>query len=152
MISDHINHDSTPSSPTCYFSIPVDSSASHYSVETPSLTPLSSYPEPSNLILTVRKLPSEYHMSTAVDVSSLLQLQTNAAHRPTPRPLQHTSSNSSSSSNSSRKSSSSGYSYHQAMLCCSRCRRESGSGMIQFGTNIYYCNHCARMTGYCAPG
>jgi late competence protein required for DNA uptake (superfamily II DNA/RNA helicase) len=37
-------------------------------------------------------------------------------------------------------------------LCCCRCRRESHghSGMFQFGTNLYYCSHCAKMVGYSA--
>jgi hypothetical protein len=36
-------------------------------------------------------------------------------------------------------------------LRCCRCRCQFGhSGMFQFGTNLYYCGHCARMVGYIA--
>lgn len=43
------------------------------------------------------------------------------------------------------------------VLRCLRCARAeeitttddpSSSGMVQIGTNIYYCNRCAKMTGY----
>ncbi|KAK4138527.1 hypothetical protein BT67DRAFT_339029, partial [Trichocladium antarcticum] len=44
-----------------------------------------------------------------------------------------------------------------AVLRCLRCARAvemtttddpSLSGMVQIGTNIYYCNRCAKMVGY----
>ncbi|KAF1951698.1 hypothetical protein CC80DRAFT_191812 [Byssothecium circinans] len=143
--------DSEPSSPTssfCYFSIPVAPTPTHFSVETPSTSPLAAYsseihPESSHPLLAFR---SDYHMPAA-DASRVLQLQTTAAHRPTPKPLQTNYNNS--SRGSSADPSSSG-SMSPSTLCCCRCRRESVSGMIQLGTNIYYCSHCARMTGYCA--
>jgi len=46
---------------------------------------------------------------------------------------------------------------HVAVLRCMRCARAeemtstddpSLSGMIRIGTNIYYCNRCAKMVGY----
>lgn len=145
--------------PTCYFSIPViNTSVTHFSQETPTTSPLSAYTpdtpsDPRNPLLALRDTSPEYSYasmsSPGVDPSRLLQLQTSAAHpsRPAARPLQQSSPTSSTASDSSSSSTSSRI---PTMLCCSRCRRESGSGMIQFGTNIYYCNHCARMTGYCA--
>ena len=46
---------------------------------------------------------------------------------------------------------------HVATIRCLRCARAeemtstddpSLSGMVQIGTNIYYCNRCAKMVGY----
>jgi len=46
---------------------------------------------------------------------------------------------------------------HVAIIRCLRCARAeeltstddpSLSGMVQIGTNIYYCNRCAKMVGY----
>ncbi|KAF2254820.1 hypothetical protein BU26DRAFT_514662 [Trematosphaeria pertusa] len=154
MYSDYINPD-TSSSPACYFSI-LPASSSHFSVETPSTTPLSDYSpdvysDPSHPLLAFRHIPHECHMSSTADVSRLLQLQTAAAHRPAAQPLQHSASASSSDSESSSRASSTYSSSSPSMLCCCRCRRESGTNaMVQFGTNLYYCNHCAKMTGYCA--
>lgn len=144
-----------PSAPTCYFSIPViDTQSSHFSLETPSTSPLSAYSpdtlsDPKNPLLARRESVSDYccMSSPGAEPSKLLQLQTTAAHRPAARPLQHSSPTASASDFSSSSSSN----RSSQMLCCSRCRRENGfAGMIQFGTNTYYCNHCAKMTGYCA--
>ncbi|CAI6335854.1 unnamed protein product [Periconia digitata] len=146
----------TPSSPACYFSIPVINTSAHYSLETPSTSPLSAYSpdipaDPRNPLLAFRESTTDCCMSSTAHSSKLLQLQTSAAHRPAAQPLQQNSTTPSSDSDSSSSSSSSTPNARVSpMLCCSRCRRESGSGMIQFGVNIYYCNHCARMTGYCA--
>ncbi|KAF1964868.1 hypothetical protein BU23DRAFT_491316 [Bimuria novae-zelandiae CBS 107.79] len=147
-------YEPTHSPPTCYFSLPV--SSTHFSTETPSTTPLTGYcPEtpsdPYHPLLALRPLSPEHHMAAPAKASSLLQLQTGAAHnstRPTAQPLQPVSTSPSSASSSTS-------SFHSGLaspstLCCSRCRRESIGGMVQFGTNLYYCNHCARMTGYCA--
>ncbi|KAF2643300.1 hypothetical protein P280DRAFT_249259 [Massarina eburnea CBS 473.64] len=136
--------DSVPSSPTCYFSIPISPSSALLSTETPTTSPSSSYCSD-----TYRGPPLDCHMSSDADTASLLQLQTAAVHRPSPKPLSPVSSNSSTDSSSS---SSMSPSMSPTSPCCSRCRRESLSGIIQFGTNIYYCSHCARMTGYCAGG
>jgi hypothetical protein len=138
-------YDFSDSSPTCYFSLPA--ALVHYSIETPLSTPLAAYStetgsDPTHPLLALRRPSLEDHMTSSSDASKLLQLQTAAAHRPAAVPMQHSNSNSSSNSTSGMSS--------PSMLCCCRCRRESGSGMIQFATNLYYCNHCARMTGYCA--
>lgn len=135
-----------------YFSLPVPVSAAHFSIETPCSSPAARYSpdvfaDPSNPLLAYRHLPFE-HMSSSGDASKLLQLQTAAAHRPAAPPLQHGTASSSTSSTSSLASSAASPSL--SLLCCCRCRRESGMGMVQFGTNLYYCNHCAKMTGYCA--
>ncbi|PVI06609.1 hypothetical protein DM02DRAFT_638647 [Periconia macrospinosa] len=145
------------SSPTCYFSLPVINTTAHFSLETPNTSPLSAYspdilPDPRNPLLAFRETASDCCMSSHADSSKLLQLQTKAANRPAAQPLQQSSTtpSSDSDSSSSSRSSNMGSRAFSPVLCCSRCRRESGTGMIQFGTNIYYCTHCARMTGYCA--
>lgn len=135
--------------PVCYFSIPVAATHSHYSDETPTpqATPSPEYcpdtwASPTNPLLAHRSLPMA---SPGADASRLLQLQTQAAHRPSTQPLQSPSPSNSDSSMSQRSSI-----YNP--LCCCRCRRESHghSGMFQFGTNLYYCSHCAKMVGYSA--
>jgi hypothetical protein len=140
--------------PICYFTLPV--STSHYSDETPQ--PTSPQPEYSsdtwasstNPLLAHRSLPMA---SASADASHLLQLQTQAAHRPSTQPLQPNGSPSPSNSDSSMSSQRSSISMSPSNpLCCCRCRRESHghSGMFQFGTNLYYCSHCAKMVGYSA--
>lgn len=140
--------------PTCYFTLPVASS--HYSDETPQPTPSSEYcpdtwASPSNPLLAHRSLSMA---SPGADASRLLQLQTQAAHRPSTQPLQPPqSAGSASPSNSDSSMSSHRSSVSMSHpLCCCRCRRESHghSGMFQFGTNLYYCSHCAKMVGYSA--
>ncbi|KAF1838789.1 hypothetical protein BDW02DRAFT_644364 [Decorospora gaudefroyi] len=148
MSADHLTLDSLSTVPSCYFSIV---SAAHFSQETPALlTPCEYQPhtpsDPTNPLLAYRPLPPLHIMSSPADASRLLQLQTQAAHRPTPEPLQLQHRASSTSSSSSASSSSSVGS--SSTLCCCRCRRESLAGMFQIGTNRYYCSHCARMTGY----
>ncbi|KAL5419002.1 hypothetical protein PMIN06_011371 [Paraphaeosphaeria minitans] len=138
---------STPSQALCYFSLPVTST--HFSIETPGTTPLQAYspdtiPDPYHPLLASRQLSPEHHMASTDD-SSLLQLQTAAANRPAAQPLQNGASSPANSASSCSSASTS-----PSALCCSRCRRESGGSMVQFGTNLYYCSHCARMTGYCA--
>lgn len=157
MISDYYSPDFSHSTPTCYFSIVQPASHHHFSVETPSSTPLSAYsPEafsdPTHPLLAFRSPPISSQPSTSImDASKFLQLQTAASHsRPTAQPMQHSSSI---SSNSSSGSSSSSYSPSMMpQACCSRCRRNSTShnGMVKFGTNLYYCSHCASMVGYSA--
>ncbi|KAF2132371.1 hypothetical protein P153DRAFT_364777 [Dothidotthia symphoricarpi CBS 119687] len=145
----------------CYFSIPLLEPNSHFSSETPSTSPVfeftsSTTPDPINPLLAYRS--ARALMSSPIDASRLLQLQTDAAHRPSPEPLQ-SSASSISSNNSSSSSSSSGSNSNMPSPrssissspapCCCRCRREHGhSSMFQFGTNLYYCGHCAKMTGY----
>ncbi|UPX13905.1 uncharacterized protein EKO05_0004400 [Ascochyta rabiei] len=138
---------------SCYFTLPA--SHSHYSDETPQLSPHTEYcsvtwPNPTNPLLAHRSLPMA---SPGADASRLLQLQTQAAHRPCTQPLQPAGSSSPSNSNSSMSSQRSSVSMSSpSVLCCCRCRRESfgHSGMFQYGTNLYYCSHCARMVGYSA--
>ncbi|EMD89691.1 hypothetical protein COCHEDRAFT_1204399 [Bipolaris maydis C5] len=139
----------TPS--LCYFSI---LPAAHFSAETPSTSPVSEYQactpsDPAHPLLAFRPGPPS-SMSPDADAERLLQLQTDASHRPSPDPLQpqhRASSASSSSSNSS--ASSSNYTPPSTLSCC-RCRRQCLANMYQIGTNRYYCSHCARMTGYSA--
>jgi hypothetical protein len=132
-----------------YFTLPI--ATSHYSFETPSTSPWLAHPsppaDPHNPLLALR---SASMASPGADVSRLLQLQTQAAHRPATQPLQQPSTSSSpTNSDSSITSTSSHSSGPRSALCCCRCRREYGhSGMFQFGTNLYYCSHCARMVGY----
>ncbi|USP82735.1 uncharacterized protein yc1106_10009 [Curvularia clavata] len=138
----------------CYFSIVP---AVHFSLETPSTSPVSEYQactpsDPTHPLLALRPLPSPF-MSASQDASRLLQLQTDASHRPAPDPLQPQSRASSASSNSSDSTTSSaynsGFSSPSTLSCC-RCRRQCLANMYQIGTNRYYCSHCARMTGYSA--
>ncbi|KAI4653837.1 hypothetical protein J4E93_001604 [Alternaria ventricosa] len=151
MSADHLTPDSFPTAPACYFSIVP---AVHFSQETPSHSPVSDYQpytpsDPTNPLLAFRPAPPLY-MTSPSDASRLLQLQTQAAHRPAPEPIQQqqrTSSTSSSSSNSSTSSMGMG---SPSTLSCCRCRRECLANMYQIGTNRYYCSHCARMTGYSA--
>ncbi|EOA81505.1 uncharacterized protein SETTUDRAFT_99308 [Exserohilum turcica Et28A] len=145
------------STPFCYFSIVP---AAHFSVETPTQSPVSEYSactpsDPTNPLLAYRPVPPSF-MSASADASRVLQLQTDAAHRPAADPLQpqHRASSASSdasncSSSSSSSASSSGLSSPATLSCC-RCRRECLANMYQIGTNRYYCSHCARMTGYSA--
>ncbi|KAF1934142.1 uncharacterized protein M421DRAFT_415191 [Didymella exigua CBS 183.55] len=137
----------------CYFTLPV--STSHYSDETPQPSPQpvfssATWASPTNPLLAHRSL----HMAgPTVDASRLLQLQTQAAHRPSTQPLQPKGSPSPSNSDSSMSSQRSSISMSLSNpLCCCRCRRESHghSGTFQFGTNLYYCSHCAKMVGYSA--
>ncbi|KAF2709495.1 hypothetical protein K504DRAFT_502222 [Pleomassaria siparia CBS 279.74] len=144
---------------TCYFSH-LPSSPD----QTPSTSPLSTYSfeslsDPTHPLLAFRTLPlssqtptSTTTTTTTMDASKLLQLQTAASHsRPTALPLQ-TSSSSQSNSSSASSSASTSPSL-EPMACCSRCRRSSTSHdrMVKFGTNLYYCRHCASMVGY-SPG
>ncbi|KAF2823418.1 hypothetical protein CC86DRAFT_67080 [Ophiobolus disseminans] len=165
MYADHSDFSAVAPAASCYFSIAVPASA-HFSIETPSTSPLSDYSahtsaDPHNPLLAFRLGPSTptEHMSSSGDASRLLQLQTAAAHRPAAEPLQQrgsvsstssSNSTSSASSTSSSSSSRSGSLMSPSIISCCRCRRESLVGMIQFGTNIHYCSHCARMTGYSA--
>jgi hypothetical protein len=151
MSADHSTPDHLPAAPFCYFSIVP---AAHFSQETPSHSPISDYQsytpsEPTNPLLAFRPAPPLY-MTNPSDASRLLQLQTQAAHRPAPEPVQQQQRTSSTSSTSSNSSTSSlGLASPSTLFCC-RCRRESLANMFQIGTNRYYCSHCARMTGYSA--
>ncbi|KAF2856622.1 hypothetical protein T440DRAFT_473999 [Plenodomus tracheiphilus IPT5] len=149
MTADLYSPDSLHPEPVCYFSIPP---AVHFSLETPLTTPCSEYQphtpsDPSNPLLACRPSPPLY-MSSPSDASRLLQLQTQAAHRPSAEPLQQRASSTSSTGSNSSTSSNSMASSSQP--CCCRCRRESYGNMFQIGTNRYYCSHCAKMTGYSA--
>lgn len=158
-------------SSTCYFTyVPTSTHDYYYSPETPH-TRLSAYsddisPDPVNPLLALRPRPRSLHLlppATTMDASKLLQLQTQAAHapRPSPLPLQKNgvapsamSACSSDSTSSESTSSSTSTCPTPPQLCCTRCRRTSigVNGMIQFGTNLYYCSHCASMTGYTSAG
>ncbi|OAL56829.1 hypothetical protein IQ07DRAFT_497667 [Pyrenochaeta sp. DS3sAY3a] len=145
MTADLSTPDSFSHEPLCYFSI-LPAGASHFSLETPSITTVYDFSahtpsDPSNPLLAFRPAPP-LHMSSPSDASRLLQLQTSAAHRPSAEPLQQRASSTSSSGSNSSSSS-------QSISCC-RCRRDCLAGMYQIGTNRYYCSHCAKMTGYSA--
>ena len=108
--------------------------------------------------------PSNSTNSFAMDVSNLLQLQTQAAYgsRPQPQPVQAKSassriSGSSMTSTSSQSSSTTNSSNNCLEFArCSRCHRTLSmdpaspvpSGVVQFGTNLFYCSRCASMVGY----
>ncbi|KAK7538766.1 uncharacterized protein J3D65DRAFT_667413 [Phyllosticta citribraziliensis] len=156
--------------------------SSHYSSETPSPGPnyeiLSPHTpsEPSNPLLAARHPPpvcfnnNSNIMSTLDSSSKVLQLQTAAAYRPQPQPVQdvldlspidtRTSSSCSSSSSSSATSSSSSSARGSVssatppvlhFVRCSRCHRSGSQGskdMVGWGMNSYYCTRCADMVGY----
>lgn len=136
----------------CYFSITPSPSAS------PNITPLSGYyyPEtpsdPNHPFLALRTAPEPEHPSSqhTMDASKFLRLQTNAAHRPSVQPVQSGRSGSSSVSSTSSSSSSQSPTSLSSEVVCSRCRRTSLSSrsMVHIGINLYYCGHCASMTGY----
>jgi hypothetical protein len=77
-----------------------------------------------------------------------------AAQRPSPSPLQPRSATQASQDAApppaaSAVASPRSVSFSLPTLCCCRCRRENGhASMFQFGKNLYYCSHCARMVGY----
>ena len=101
-----------------------------------------------------------------MDVSKLLQLQTQAAYgsrpRPQPQPVQHKyPSNRNSGTSMTSTSSQSSSTNNSASNClefvrCSRCHRtlsmdptsSTPNGVVQFGTNLFYCSRCASMVGY----
>lgn len=150
MSADHLTPESLPTAPSCYFSI---LPAIHFSLETPSHSPISDYQpytpsDPTHPLLAFRPAPPLY-MTSPSDASRLLQLQTQAAHRPAPEPIQQQRTSSTSSSSSNSSTSSMGLGSPSTLSCC-RCRRECLANMYQIGTNRYYCSHCARMTGYSA--
>jgi hypothetical protein len=153
MSADRLTPDSPSTAPLCYFSIVP---SVHFSQETPSITtPASEYQpytpsDPTHPLLAARPSPPLHIMSSPADASRLLQLQTQAAHRPNPEPLQHQQHRTSSTSSNSSNSSISSMGSPSTIPCCCRCRRESLSSMYQIGTNRYYCSHCAKMTGYSA--
>lgn len=161
MFSDHNSPNLTHSTPpTCYFSIVP--SSDHFSVETPSTSPLAAYSaesfsDPAHPLLAYRSLqslPSASSKSPVMDASKFLQMQTQAAHtitRPPVQPMTYRTSSSSTGSNSSSSSDSGSYSPSmEPEVCCSRCRRSSitQNNMVKFGTNLYYCSHCAGMVGF----
>lgn len=157
----------------CYFSmIHQPHAAPHFSDETPMSSPIRGPRTPSdpcNPLLALRSSPPASTAPPRMDASKLLQLQTAAAYsliRPKPQPLQdilevsHDSFYSSASSSPSSSPSSSDTSIRTItpppqIVRCSRCQRsasiDSGlkkSGMVSFGTNLYYCNRCASFVGY----
>jgi hypothetical protein len=157
MTAHHLVPDDLSTTSLCYFSI---LPATHFSAETPTTSPVSEYqactpPDPTHPLLAFRPVPPSF-MSTSADASRLLQLQTDASHRPSPDHIQPQHRASSASSNSSDSSAS--YTSSASMtsfgspstLSCCRCRRQCLANMYQIGTNRYYCSHCARMTGYSA--
>ncbi|KAK7177326.1 hypothetical protein PSPO01_16628 [Paraphaeosphaeria sporulosa] len=126
---------------------------SHHSYETlgTTFTPGSNCPahtrtDPSDPLLAQKPTPSR---NPDGNISRLLQLQTQAAYRPSTQSLQSGNGTSPTSSDSSITSDSSTMSPPPSIICCCRCRRDHcHSSMFQFGTNIYYCSHCAQMVGY----
>ncbi|KAF2501603.1 hypothetical protein BU16DRAFT_522540 [Lophium mytilinum] len=139
---------------TCYFSYVPPSATT--SVDSPPLSPSFSLfgyetpSDPSNPLLALRSSPPA-PSPPAMDASKLMQLQSSVAHRPRSHPMQPQSSSSSSSSSSSGSPPPS----ELQTFRCSRCHRTSNwghspqtSGMVSFGTNLYYCNRCASIVGY----
>jgi hypothetical protein len=151
---DSANPSSAPSQPpppqaqVCYFSIapsPTSSPASsplsgYYHPETPS--------DPSHPLLALRQPPDSEPFRTRIimDASKLLQIQTEAAYRSRGQSSQ--TGRSGSSSVSSASSTQSPLSPNGTVYCL-RCRQEAlAERMVKFGINLYYCSHCASMTGY----
>ena len=154
------------------FTVPVTTTAmssSSYSYTTPLMasTPWFEIPvwTPSTPVLAHHH--HHHHIplpSPSANASHLLHLQPPASQRPSPSPLHPHPSTAqstpdavpaSASTSTSRSASVSAVSSPRSMslslptLCCSRCRRENGyASMFQFGKNLYYCSHCARMVGY----
>lgn len=166
MLFSNINSPHTSTLRTCYFSIIPSTYYSHFSVETPSTSPCSSSfdgdtpSDPSNPLLALRVFPPPTTPPASMDASKLLQLQTAAAYsRPSAQSVQNSmSANTSTSSTSSTTTTSSTTLTPppELLIRCSRCHRSSSlgsassssSGMISFGTNLYYCNRCASLVGY----
>jgi len=138
---------STPSLQSCYFTYLPQSSADHWSTETPLESPQlpsNVKPDSHNPFLAARPpvqlspLP-QYTM----DVSKLMQLQSAAAHGSL-----DTSSSRSSSTSSGRSST---YSENVTPVIqdksCSRCQTTYGS-FVSYSLNSYYCTRCAKLVGY----
>lgn len=160
---------SSPPSPTsttvCYFSIPAARSSFESTDDTPFASPLEPFtlPEtpsdPNHPLLALRAAvtPQAERRPRKMDASKLLSLQTGAAYasRPQPQPLQHTPQMDSTSTTDSAASSDVSSLNSTFAVRCSRCHRSmsegtdpSKSGMVSFGTNLYYCSRCASIVGY----
>ncbi|CAK4032591.1 Hypothetical predicted protein [Lecanosticta acicola] len=142
----------------------------HYSTETPCCSPnfspvceSSAYPE--HPLLAYCEVESPVYEPTLPEMaSSLMSMQTSAAHghsnRPRPHPVQNvlhvTSDDSTSSSSSSSKSSSIDSNMSSPEFArCSRCQRTpsidvktGGSNMVPYGLNLWYCLRCAHLVGF----
>ena len=149
---------------SCYFSI-IPSQHS-YNDETPLSTTSCYTPgenvvsDPSNPLLAYRPSQSRQRTSTnsRMEVPSLLQLQTQVAHSPTPkrpqpRPLQNVLA----VSDDSNMCSSSPLSNSPIELArCSRCQRSqsidmntgTATNMVSYGLNLFYCTRCANIVGF----
>ena len=153
----------------CYFtySPPV---YDHFSVETPSASPIHSPGDPDcnphHPLLAYR--PPQATTNNRVS-NDFFRMQTAAAHespiRPSPVPQQNllqvtsddsvTSSSSSSSSSSASSSRTSLEMFSTPELArCSRCQRTPStdvrtgkSNMVQYGLNLWYCSRCANLVG-----
>lgn len=165
----------SPVQDVCYFSIQHDQQSS-YNDETPSTTPFTPSSEtilsdPSNPLLAYRPcLQSPTNSTTTTNptrtrMDSLLQLQTQAAHipsprRPQPQPLQNVLAFGDDSTESDdSNSSSSTFSSMQSQLDvarCSRCHRSQSinmstgkaTNMVSYGLNLFYCTRCANIVGF----
>ena len=160
----------SPNQGFCYFSIPPRQSS--YYDETPMTTPFTPPNEeilsdPSNPLLAYRPAlqspPSEIRKAT-MDASSLLQLQTQAAHvpalrRPQPQPLQNVLAVSDEATTPNDDSYSSAVHTLQSpieLARCSRCHRSQSidmatgkaANMVSYGLNSFYCTRCASIVGF----
>ncbi|PSK57775.1 hypothetical protein B9Z65_8977 [Elsinoe australis] len=169
----------SPSRQPCYFSLTPGRTSISSNNDTPLYSPEDQsldnpQADPTNPLLAIRPTAASPSKTTKMNTTSLLQLQTQAAHqpvrtRPQPRPVQdvhRTSSDDSDSSNSndstgpvySSRSPSKPASFTSSMATarCSRCHRTpsidivTGKGnMIEYGLNLFYCTRCANIVGFC---
>jgi hypothetical protein len=135
-------------------------SSSYFSYTAP---PMASTPwfEPSQNPWTPRSpgFPHQHNMpllSPRADASHMqspaqppTQRPSASSHQPSSARPRHDSASAATATESTKVASSRSLSFTLPTLCCSRCRRENGhASMFQFGKNLYYCSHCARMVGY----
>ena len=152
---------------TFYYTSHVDSNVSRPLIQSQRFYTLPPLKRPRNSCQLSTRSTSTSPL-VFMSASTLLQLQTRAAHpgpkRPGSQPVQDTRRASSASSNgsmlsasssSSRSSMDSASSATMAPQVCSRCHRSVSldsnmptTGGIKIGINSYYCNRCATMVGY----
>jgi hypothetical protein len=156
-IYDHITHTQiSPPTPSqlhdCYFTYIPAVASDHWSLETPLPSPNPStniIADPHNPLLAAR-IPLLSPSQTTI-ASSLLQMQTAAAHpqRSRLQPYQDVlqlSDASMSSRRSSDSGSSSSSSSSSGRRICSRCQTTHGE-FVSYSLNSYYCKRCAKLTG-----
>ncbi|KAF2756331.1 hypothetical protein EJ05DRAFT_501830 [Pseudovirgaria hyperparasitica] len=134
--------------PRSYFHTHRRSASYFYGLEPPipADTPVDfqikhSSPFPHTPVTTSRPFLRKDH---SMDVSKVLQLQTAAAYQP--------NTSNSGASTSSKTSLNPVHTQPTIPIRCSRCHQQSifssTRGMINYGSNLYYCIRCADIVGY----